>query len=177
MLLDIIYAVLLLLAIIHGFSRGLILGIFSLLAIIIGLAAALKLSTVVAGWIGSKVNISKEWLPFVAFFVVFLVVVLLIRLGAKAIEKTVQLAMLGWANRLGGILFYVVIYTLVFSVILFYAEQMHLIKAETIQSSRSYAFIQPWGPKVINALGSIIPFFKNMFDELQQFFARVATKM
>src|SRR5690348_9233276 len=112
MLLDAIYGVLLVLAVFHGYSRGLILGIFSLVAIIIGLAAALKLSVVVANWLGSKVNISKEWLPFVAFIVVFLIVVLLIRLAAKAIEKTVQLAMLGWANRLGGILFYIVIYTL-----------------------------------------------------------------
>jgi len=177
MLLDAIYAVLLVLAVFHGYSRGLILGIFSLVAIIIGLAAALKLSVVVANWMGSKVNISKEWLPFVAFIVVFLIVVLLIRLAAKAIEKTVQLAMLGWANRLGGILFYVVIYTLVFSVLLFYAEQMHFLKQETIQRSRTYEFIQPWGPRVINSIGAVIPIFRDLFDQLQQFFGKVAAKV
>jgi membrane protein required for colicin V production len=177
MLLDIVYVVILVLAILHGYSRGLIVGLFSLIAIIIGLAAAMKLSTVVAGWLGINTNISKEWLPLISFAVIFLLVVLLIRLGAKAIERTVEIAMLGWVNKLGGIVFYVAIYTIVFSVLLFYVEQMKLVQEETIAKSVTYSFVQPWGPKVINGFGSIIPIFKDMFDELENFFERIATKM
>jgi membrane protein required for colicin V production len=177
MLLDIVYVVILVLAILHGYSRGLIVGLFSLIAIIIGLAAAMKLSTVVAGWLGTNTNISKEWLPLISFAVIFLLVVLLIRLGAKAIERTVEIAMLGWVNKLGGIVFYVAIYTIVFSVLLFYVEQMKLVQEETIAKSVTYSFVQPWGPKVINGFGSIIPIFKDMFDELENFFERIATKM
>lgn len=105
MIIDIIYAILLVLAIIKGFQRGLIVGIFSFVALVVGLAAALKLSTVVAGYIGDSVHISAEWLPFISFLVVFIGVVLLIRLGAKAIESAVEVVMLGWLNRIGGILF------------------------------------------------------------------------
>jgi membrane protein required for colicin V production len=46
MILDLVFAVLIILAIIKGYQRGLIVGIFSLIAIIIGLAAAIKLSAV-----------------------------------------------------------------------------------------------------------------------------------
>lgn len=174
MLIDILFALTLCFAIWHGYQRGLILGVFSLLAIVIGLAAALKLSTVVAGYIGKSVNVSQEWLPFVSFIIVFILVVLLIRLAAKAIEKSVQTVLLGWANKLGGIAFYAVIYTLVFSVVLFYAEQMKFIQMETIQKSVTYKFVQPWGPKVIDGLGSVIPFFRDMFDQLEKFFERMA---
>jgi membrane protein required for colicin V production len=177
MLLDIIYVVIIILAILHGYSRGLIVGIFSLIAIIIGLAAAMKLSAVVAGFIGKNVNVSEEWLPLISFAIVFLLVVLLIRWGAKAIEKTVEIAMLGWVNKLGGIVFYVVIYTIVFSVLLFYVEQMKLVQQETIDKSVIYSFVQPWGPKVINGFGSIIPIFKDVFGELENFFEKIATKM
>lgn len=177
MLLDIIYVVILILAALHGYNRGLILGVFSLIAIIIGLAAAMKLSTVVADLIGSNFNIDKEWLPLIAFALIFLAVVLLIRLGAKAIEKSVQIAMLGWVNRVGGVVFYVIIYTIVFSVLLFYAEQMKLLQPETINKSLTYSFVQPWGPKVINGFGSIIPIFKDVFGELEEFFGKVATKI
>ncbi len=104
-------------------------------------------------------------------------VVLLVRLGAKAIEKTVQIAMLGWVNRIGGIIFYIVIYTIVFSVLLFYAEQMKLLQQETIDRSVTYSFVQPWGPKAINGFGSIIPVFKDVFGELEEFFGKLATKM
>ena len=57
MLLDIILLVLLILAVIKGYQRGLIVGVFSLIAIIVGLAAASKLSTVVAEYIGKAVKI------------------------------------------------------------------------------------------------------------------------
>ena len=89
MLLDLIFALIIILAIFKGYQQGLVVGLFSLVAVIIGLAAAMKLSTVVAGYIGRAVKVSDEWLPVISFAVVFLVVVLLIRLGAKAIEKTV----------------------------------------------------------------------------------------
>lgn len=177
MILDLFFAVIIVLAIIKGFQRGLIVGLFSLVAVIIGLAAAMKLSAVVAQYIGSAVKVSDEWLPVISFAVVFIVIVLLIRLGANAIERTVEVVMLGWLNRLGGILLYAVIYTLVFSVLLFYAEQLNLIKPETIEKSVSYSFIQPWGPKAINGIGAIIPVFKDMFSELEQFFDGVAKRI
>ena len=177
MLLDIILLVLLILAVIKGYQRGLIVGVFSLVAIIVGLAAAIKLSTVVAEYIGKAVKISDTWLPVISFAVVFILVVLLIRLGANMLQKTVEIALLGWVNRLGGILLYIAIYLIVYSVILFYVEQVKLIQPETIQNSVSYTFIQPWGPRVINGFASIIPFFKDMFAELQSFFGGVAQKL
>lgn len=177
MIIDIIFAVLIVLAAIRGYQRGLIVGVFSLVAIIIGLAAAMKLSTVVAGYIGEAVKVSDQWLPVISFAVVFLVIVLLVRLGANAVQKAVESVALGWANRLGGILLYAAIYTTVFSVILFYAEQIQIIQPATIEKSVTYSFIQPWGPKAIDGFGAVIPWFKDMFVELQEFFDGVAQKV
>ena len=174
MFLDLIYAVIIVLAILHGYRRGLIVGLFSLAAVIIGLAAAMKLSIVADKYIGKVISISDEWMPVISFAVVFLIIVLLIRLGARAIEKTIQIAMLGWVNKIGGIIFYAAVYTVVFSVILFYAEQMKWLQPETINKSVTYSFVQPWGPKAINGFGSIIPVFKDMFGELEKFFDRIA---
>ena len=177
MLLDIIFAVVIILAILKGYRCGLVVGLFSLVAVIIGLAAAMKLSTVVAAYIGKAVKVSDEWLPVISFAVVFFVVILLIRLGARAIEKTVEVAMLGWVNKIGGVVLFAAIYTVVFSVLLFYAEQMKLVESETINKSVTYSFVQPWGPKAINGFGTIIPIFKDMFGELEQFFDGVAKKI
>lgn len=174
MILDLLFAVIIVLAIFKGYQRGLIVGLFSFVAVIIGLAAAIKLSAVAAEYIGKAVKISQEWLPVVSFIVVLIVVVLLIRLGANAIEKTVEVVLLGWVNKLGGILLYDAIYTIVFSVLLFYAEQTHLITPEAIKQSTTYSFIQPWGPKAINSVGAVIPVFKDMFGELEHFFDGVA---
>lgn len=170
MLIDSIAVVLLILAIIKGLRKGLVVAVFSLLAFIIGLAAALKLSAVVAQYIGSNTNISHRFLPILAFVVVFLIVAFLVRLGAKAIESALRLAMLGWLNRIGGVVFYLLLYFFIFSIILFYATQLHIIKPQAEQTSVTYPVIYPMAPVVMDALGSIIPFFKNTFTDLENFF-------
>jgi membrane protein required for colicin V production len=174
MLLDLIYVVIIILAILHGYRRGLIVGLFSLVAVIIGIAAAMKLSIVAGKYIGKVIKISDQWLPIISFAVVFLIVVLLIRLGAKVIDRTIKIVLLGWLNRIGGIIFYTALYTLIFSVLLFYAEQMKLLQPEMIHKSVTYSFVQPWGPKIINGFGSIVPLFKDMFGELEHFFEGLA---
>jgi membrane protein required for colicin V production len=177
MILDLVFVIILVLAIFKGFRRGLIVGLFSLIAFIVGLAAAIKLSAIVAGYIGKAVNVSDQWLPIISFAVVFMLVVLLVRLGANLIQRTVEIAMLGWVNRLGGIVLYAALYITIFSIVLFYAEQIHLVKQQTIDRSVTYSFVQPWGPKAINVLGSVIPWFKDMFGELEKFFGNVSDKM
>jgi membrane protein required for colicin V production len=85
--------------------------------------------------------------------------------------------LLGWANRLGGIILYTVIYITIFSVLLFYANQVKIIKPETIKGSVTYSFIQPWGRKAIDGFASVIPFFKDMFTQLEGFFSRIPEKI
>lgn len=176
MFIDFIAIGLIILSIIKGFKNGLVVAVFSLLAFIIGLAAALKLSAVVAEYLGTNTNISQRWLPILAFAIVLFVVVLLVRLGAKAIERGLRMVMLGWLNKLGGMVFYFLLYFFVFSILLFYATQLHIIKPETVQTSVTYPIIYPMAPVVMDALGSIIPFFKNMFAELEDFFDHLSRK-
>jgi len=177
MIIDIIFVILIVLALIQGYRRGFIVAVFSLVSIIVGLAAAIKLSAVVASRLGHEVKVSDKWLPVISFAIVFIVAVLLIRLGARAIQKLTEAMMLGWANRLGGILLYAVIYVMIFSVLLFYANQVKIIKPDTIKASVTYSFIQPWGPTAINGFASAIPLFRDMFTQLEGFFSRIPEKI
>jgi membrane protein required for colicin V production len=176
MLLDIILLVLVILAVIKGYQRGLIIGVFSFIAIIIGLAAAMKLSTIVAGYLGNTVTISAQWLPVISFAIVFILAVMLIRWGANLLEKTAEVALLGWVNKIGGMLLYLAIYILVYSIVLFYATEIKLLQSATIEQSATYSLIQPWGPKAVNSFGTIIPVFKDMFTDLETFFEGIAQK-
>ena len=170
MLIDIVFLILVLLALFKGLRNGLIIALFSLVGFVLGIALAVKFSAVAAVYIGSAVNVSQRWLPLIAFFVVFVAVVLLVRLGARALEGVVQVAMLGWLNRLGGVVFYLLLYIFIFSVVLFYLYQIDFIKPEMAQTSVTYPYIQPLGPKVMQGLSTVVPFFKDMFAELAAFF-------
>jgi len=164
-------------AVIKGYQRGLIVAVFSLIAFVIGLAAAMKLSTMVAGYIGKAINISDRWLPVISFAVVFILVALMVRWGAGIVQRTIEIALLGWVNRIGGILFYAMLFITVFSVILFYALQIKILKQETINASVTWPFIQPWGPRAIDSFAFVIPFFKDMFGQLESFFGNISDKM
>jgi len=177
MFIDFIFAVIIIIACIKGYQRGLVVAVFSIIAFILGLAAALKLSTVVADHLKGSISVSAKWLPFISFALVFLAVVLLVRWGGKLVEKTFQMAMLGWVNRIGGIILYAALYIIIFSIFLFYAEKLLLLKPSVIQSSQTYPFVQPWGPKVIDGFGKILPVFKDMFSELESFFSGLSDKI
>jgi membrane protein required for colicin V production len=143
MIIDVLFLLALLGAVIQGFRNGLIIAVFSLVGWIAGLYAALKFSGTVADYFQGSVNLSPKWMSVLAFAAVFLIVMLLVRMGAMLIQKTVELALLGWANRLGGIFFYVFLYTFIFSVLLSFAERVRLLSEETISSSRVYPIIKP----------------------------------
>ena len=164
------------LAVIKGISRGFIVAVFSLLAFIIGLAAALKLSATAADYLRSKMSLDGYWLPVLSFIIVFAGVVLIIKFGASLIKKAVNVVFLGWADALAGILLYAIIYLMIYSVILFYATRIHLISDEVKASSKTYFFIEPFAPDIMNLLGKILPFFKNMFYDLGRFFEGVSKK-
>ena len=176
MILDIIAAILLFAAGTKGMRRGLIGSVFSLLAWLIGLIAALKLSAVVADRL-SEYTTSTRWLPFIAFLAVFIIVAFLVNLGGRFISSTLDTVMLGWVNKLGGMVFYILLYAAIYSVILFYAVQLKLVSQQTVDGSVSYPLLAPVAPFITEGLGAVIPVFKNIFSQLEAFFSGVSNKM
>jgi membrane protein required for colicin V production len=177
MAIDVLFLLFMVLAVFRGLRQGFIIAFFSAVALVIGLAAAIKLSAVVAGYGREHTHISSRWLPVLAFILVFLVVVIGVRAGATLAEKAIDLALLGWLNKLAGVLLFAVIYTIILSVLLFYAVQLHLVSAATLSSSVTYPFIHPWGPVVIDEFGKFVPWFKGMFTQLEDFFGRLGNKL
>ena len=175
MFIDVAYLILLVIACFKGLRKGFIIAIFSVLGFIVGIAAALKLSAVVAVKLAAHTGPAK-WLPAVSFLLVFLAVAFIINLVAKVIQKTFETVMLGWLNRLAGVALYILLYSIIYSVFLFYAVQLHFINAATVGNSVVYPYLQPLAPTIINSISSFIPWFKNMFSQLEQFFAGISSK-
>ncbi len=173
MFLDIIVLALLVLALMKGLKQGLVVAALSFLAVFVGLAAALKLSTWVAEWLGNTVNIGATWLPFLAFLVIMIAVFIGVRILAAIVGQVLALSMLGWANKLGGFILYSFLYLTVLSVLIFYSEKMGLLKTDTIAESKTYAYVHFLGPYSVDWLGKAIPFFKDMFTELTAFFGTI----
>ncbi|WP_212000410.1 CvpA family protein [Chitinophaga sp. HK235] len=174
MSIDIVFAIIMVIALYKGYTRGLIVAVFSLVAVTLGLAVALKLSAVTATLVQQRWDIHSRWVPMLCFVCLFVGVALLVRLGASALQKLIEMAMMGWLNRLGGILLYSMIFTIVYSVVLWIANQIYLLSPETKLHSVVYPYIEHIGPWVLDHMGEWIPVFKDIFSQLQAFFDKAA---
>jgi membrane protein required for colicin V production len=176
-MIDIFFCLILFLAIVRGWRKGLILGSFSLVCGLIGLAAAVKLSAVLASHMKSGLHMTSRWLPVIAFILVFVMVILLIRWSGKLLEKLISLAMMGWLNKLGGILLFTLLYLSVYSIILFYGTKTRIITHRAVEGSHIYSLIAPFGPAVIRFITGFIPYGQDMFTTLEGFFDKIAQRV
>lgn len=177
MIIDVLVLVFLLLAALRGLRHGFIIAFVSAVAWIVGIAAAVKLSAVVAAYGKAHMHLPPRWLPVLAFILVFMAVVLGLHAIAKGIEKAVDLALMGWLNKLFGVLLYAFLYLATLSVLLFYAVQLHLVSSHTLSTSVTYPHILSWGRIVIDEFGKFVPWFEGMFTQLEDFFGRIGNTL
>src|SRR5450432_373299 len=173
-MIDLSFYIILVMAIVQGWRKGLILALFSMVCGLIGLAAAVKLSAVVATHMKSNLHITSRWLPVIAFILVFILVLLLIRWAGRLLEKLIQMVLLGWLNKLGGILLFILLYLSIYSIILFYGTQTAFISKQAVEDSHVYSRIAPFGPAVIRFITGFIPYGQDMFTALEGFFDKIA---
>jgi membrane protein required for colicin V production len=141
---------------------------------LIGLAAAVKLSAVLAAHMKSDLDLSGRWLPVIAFILVFILVVLIVQWTGRLLEKLVSLVFLEWLNKLGGILLFMILYLSIYSIILFYGTQTQFFTKQAVDKSHIYSLIAPFGPAMIRLVTGFIPFGRDMFHTLEVFFDQIA---
>lgn len=173
MAIDVIYLILLGLFMIRGYNKGVVVALFSFIAIILGVMGALKLS----GSVSRLLFSDSQWAPFLTYIIVFVLIVWLVRLGARMIEKTFEAVALGFVNKLSGALLYGLLVTFVFSSLLWLLNQMGLIKPETQAQSKVYALIEPFAPHLFSLIGRLFPFAQTVFQDLEHFFDRINDKL
>ena len=87
-----------------GIKSGLVRQIVSLCVIILGISLSMKFTNIAAEWLLQFIDINPKWMTIISFTLIFITVALLLNLIGKIIEKVIQISMLGWLNRLLGLI-------------------------------------------------------------------------
>lgn len=139
---DIVFAVLLCIALYKGVKNGLFVELASLLALVLGIFIAIKFSYFIKSILEAKVSWEPKYIEITAFALTFLLVVLLIHLSAKLLTKMADFVFVGWLNKLAGGVFSCLKTLLALSVVIFVFEKVNinysLVKKETLDSSIFY---------------------------------------
>lgn len=173
MALDIIGLILITLFFIRGYMKGIIVAVFSMLAILLGIIVSLKLSAKVAALLLERHIVTSGWAPLVSYVILFAGVFILVRLLAKAISSVTKAATLGWLNGLVGGALYGFMAAVVWSSVLWICTQMQLIDQPTLSASKTYPYLSKLAPWVFDKIGAVWPMVKDIFAELKQFFDNV----
>ncbi len=161
---------------IHGYRKGIIHSIVSLIALIVGLMAAVRFSELAAVYLDKWFNISGKYLPLIAFLAVFIGLYLLFRLLEQALEGFFKLIKLNFINQIIGALIWGLVWTMLFSTILFYLNNMGLFSEELKSESVTYEKILPIAPDTFDLIGKVIPPVKNTYHSLDEWFGELHDK-
>jgi uncharacterized membrane protein required for colicin V production len=177
MWLDIITVLVALLAFIHGFRKGFFLSLFTFLAWIIGMVAAIALGSTVTLWLHNTFNLSGALIPIIAFILILLIVHFLIIQAGILIEKLVSILFLGWLSKLLGGILLTISYLCVLSLVYYFMRQGGILSDATINQSRTYSMIEPWGIYLLNEIAIWWPAFENQLLNLETILKELAQKI
>ena len=133
--LDIIIAVPLLYGLIKGFSNGLVKEVTSLLALFIGVYVAINFSEFLEPKFINILDGYQEFVPVLAFGVLFLVSVLCIKGLGFVVDKLTKALALGIFSRFFGGVFGFLKVVVVFSFLLFVITDYNLVNKQTKEDS------------------------------------------
>jgi membrane protein required for colicin V production len=173
MLLDIIGIIIIVAFFMQGYSKGIIIAAFSFVGIVLGIIIALKLSHTLANYLYIQGVVTSGWAQIISYIVLFTGVVLLVRLIAKALQSMLEAILMGVVNKIAGGILYGALGAIIWSTLLWIGTESHLLPTSSIAQSSTYSIFAPVCPWVFEHLGRLIPFIKNIFADLEQFFNRV----
>lgn len=150
---DVVLGIPLLWGIYKGFTKGFIIEIASIFAIVLAIWGAVHLAHYSSHFLVKKFDIDSNWLPQASFVFVFLLIVITIFLLAKLLETIVNIMQLGIFNKLAGAVFGFLKYALLLSVLIYGINNMsdnkQFFKSEEIAKSKLYAPLATTGKYIM----------------------------
>lgn len=157
--LDILLAVPLAWGLYQGISKGFIMELSRIIALIAGVYLSVRFSELLTEYLYNNSEITSEFLPIISFALIFLTVVVLINLLARAIEKLAKAVALGWANKAAGAVFGVFRTAFLLSVVLMLLSRFELTSefenGETAKTSFLYQPVSNLAPFILPMLEDI----------------------
>lgn len=141
----------------QGFKKGFIIELASLVALVLGVYAAIYFSGYAENFLRNSLSMDSEYVPITSFVITFIVVVIIVYALGRILEKIVNMVALGFLNKLAGAAFGIVKAVVVLSIALLILNHYNInfISVEKRNTSMIYSPVE-----------EIAPFLWKQLDEL-----------
>lgn len=158
-ILDIILLICIVPALVQGFRKGFISQVIAIISLIAGVWLSARFSTAVSAWIAQYIQGSEQIMNIVSFTLIFLVVIAALAAVGKLLEGAIKLVMLGWLNRLLGVIFSFLKATLIIGLIIMafcsLNNTFNLVSEDVLNQSVLF-------PPLRDAAYTVFPYLKDL---------------
>lgn len=173
MAIDIIAALVAVYGFYLGYTKGIIKTLFGVVSIFIGLLAALKISPYLVNGL-EKVSGSNSPLVFLlGFALTFVITLFLIRFIGNRFEDLLKAIKINFFNQLVGGAVLSIIFLVLFSYGMWFADQVKAIPNSTKSNSYTYTALQALPDRSKAAFNMLKPLFKEFADKAKETMDRV----
>lgn len=163
---DLILAIMLLLGAWSGYRKGFLMALFSLAAILLGIIGGFRLMGDGVAWLTGKVDADATLLPYIAFLIIFLVIVVAVKIIGSVLRASIAQTVLGQADQILGALLGIVRYAFLISVLIWILTSIHLlIPKDWTKDSKIFPVLEKTAPFISEKVGSLFPSVEDLFHE------------
>lgn len=156
-----------------GFTKGIIQTVFTILSYLFGLLAAFKLSPAVTKFLETATGSNHPLLFIAGFLMAFFGTMLLIRFISKTLSAGLESANINIVNQVAGGALLASIMTLLYSLLLWFAVEAHVVKDETLETSVTYPYLKDYPKAAWTVLGKLKPSLMEFWDKSVDFMDRI----
>jgi membrane protein required for colicin V production len=162
---DIIFLIIFLYGFWQGWNKGIIGTILNLTIYIFGIMLSYKMASVTSTILERMFN-STHPLMFVAGFATnLLIIYFVVYLASHSLENMIHGAYMGVVNRVVGGAAIAGFYILLYSVLLWFGNQAHVLSADTLNESRTYPFLKDLPGKAKATVVRLQPLAFDVWDD------------
>lgn len=161
---DIILVIIILFGAVGGYREGFVMTVVSLVAVILGILGGFLLLGQAMLMLDSNFRINENILPYIAFAIVFVVIVILVSVLGNIVRASIHMTFLGSLDSAMGALLGIVKSAFLLSVTFWILDSLKIdVITGWVSTSGLYPVISDFAPMVADWLGELIPAFKNVF--------------
>ena len=163
--LDVILVIILIIGAVGGYQKGFLYSLFSLLAILLGVLGGFKLMGIVMVRLSHHFNLDNRILPYVAFALVFLLIVMVVRLLGALLRSSLEKTVFGRADKVAGSVLGTLKTVFMLSVIIWILDSVSVRLPGHLQDeSFFFGFMANFAPQTTQWIGQYVPAISDVFN-------------
>ena len=160
-----------------GFSRGIIKTVFTVVSYAFGVMAVIKFGRPATNFLKETFNSNEAYMFIPGYLLAFFLTMLVIRLIGRSLEGLLETAQINIINQVAGGVLFASLNVLVYSVLLWFGVNSHIVSQEAVGGSQSYVYLEKFPGKMRQVWDTVAPSFKQFWDNSVEDMDRIKEKM